>query len=188
MLKEELYENLFPVTNAALNGKVVLFHFKATFDIKNDDRPVEILKYMEDAFASAFVGEDVEISCGALPRDFLQGFLVFKGTTIYNQQAMEKVYHLLDNYRVDFASTVFALRGDSWELEYKQSMVKQRFETKASFKETVLRNEQRVLERLMSEDPFEPRPLRNHGLGVDIPAPVEEPKYEREDDGLSFDR
>ena len=188
MLKEELYENLFPVTNAALNGKVVLFHFKATFDIKNDDRPAEILKYMEDAFASAFVGEDVEISCGALPREFLQGFLVFKGTTIYNQQAMEKVYHLLDNYRVDFASTVFALRGDSWELEYKQSMVKQRFETKANFKETVLRNEQRVLERLMSEDPFEPRPLRNRGSGVDIPAPVEEPKYEREDDGLSFDR
>lgn len=186
MLKEELYENLFPVTNAALNGKVVLFHFKATFDIKNDDRPAEILKYMEDAFASAFVGEDVKISCGALPREFLQGFLVFKGTTIYNQQAMEKVYHLLDNYRVDFASTVFALRGDSWELEYKQSMVKQRFETKANFKETVLRNEQRVLERLMSEDPFEPRPSRNRGS--DIPAPVEEPKYEREDDGLSFDR
>ena len=124
MLKEELYQNLFPVTNAALNGKVVQFYFKATFDTKNEDRPAEILKHMEDAFASAFVGKDVEISCGARLGEFLQGFLVFKGTTIYNQQAMENVYHLLDNYRVDFASTVFALRGDSWELEYKQSMNK----------------------------------------------------------------
>ena len=29
MLKEELYENLFPVTNAALNGKVKILESKS---------------------------------------------------------------------------------------------------------------------------------------------------------------
>ena len=40
----------------------------------------------------------------------------------------------------------------------------------------------------MSEDPFEPRPIRNRGLGDDIPSSVEEPEYEREDDGPDFER
>lgn len=182
MLKEELYENLFPVTNAALNGKVVQFYFKASFDVNNDNRPAEIFKATEDAFKSAFLGTDVEISCGALPKEFLRGFLSMQGTTVYNGQAMDKLYHLLDDFRIDFASTTFALKGDSWELEYKESMMKRMFKP-TIFKETILRNEERELERLMSSDPFEPR------LSSDpIPDPVEESKREQEDEGPNFER